>query len=60
MISLYVTVDATRFEKELTAVGKHKIGKGCIYIMRLADVDTVALKDLIQKAYDEGFLGDKT
>lgn len=59
MLSLYVTVDAGKFEKELEAVGRHKIGKGCIYIKRLADVDTVALKTLIHKAYEEGFFGDQ-
>lgn len=50
-ISLYVTVDASRLAKELEALGKHKIGKGCIYINKVADVDMKALRHLIERAY---------
>lgn len=58
-ISLYVTYDASQFSEELEAVGKHAIGKGCIYITRLADIDVAALKRLIEKAYKKGFIGDQ-
>ena len=53
-ISLYVTFDASRYQKELDAVGKHKTGKGCIYINKLADVDIDKLTDFIQLAYKNG------
>ena len=59
-LSLYVTYDASQFSEELEAVGKHSIGKGCIYITKLADVDVAALKRLIKKAYAKGFLGDQS
>lgn len=58
-ISLYVTYDASQFSEELEAVGKHTIGKGCIYITRLADIDIAALKRLVEKAYKKGFIGDQ-
>lgn len=58
-ISLYVTSDASQFNDELEAVGKHAIGKGCIYITKLADVNIEALRQLIKQAYRKGFLGDE-
>jgi hypothetical protein len=41
------------FEKQadlLKKLGKHSLGKGCLYIKRLADVDLPTLKKLIQRA----------
>jgi Domain of unknown function (DU1801) len=41
-------------DKDLMArLGKHKIGKGCLYIKRLADVDRKVLKELITKSIAE-------
>ena len=34
----------------LAKLGKHKTGVGCLYINKLADVDTVALQALLRKA----------
>jgi hypothetical protein len=34
----------------LERLGKHSCGKGCLYIKRLADVDTTVLQRLIEKA----------
>lgn len=48
-ITLYVTPGtATTMEK----LGKHKAGKGCIYIKRLQDVDTRVLTTLIERSVD--------
>ncbi len=33
-------------------LGKHKAGKGCVYITNLADVDQVVLRDLIARGVD--------
>jgi hypothetical protein len=33
-------------EDLLARLGKHKAGKGCLYVNRLSDVDTEVLKDL--------------
>jgi hypothetical protein len=41
-------------DKDLMArLGKHKIGKGCLYIKRLDDVDRKVLKELIVKSIAE-------
>ena len=33
-----------------TVLGKHKGGKGCLYIRRLEDVDTKVLEKLVTKS----------
>jgi len=35
----------------LSKLGKHKIGKGCLYIKRLQDVDINILKELMNKTF---------
>lgn len=52
-LSLYVTYDASHYTQMLDTLGKYKIGKGCIYINKLADVDVPELEKLIQRAYKE-------
>lgn len=32
-------------------LGKHKAGKGCLYITRLSDINTDVLKDMIEAAW---------
>ena len=39
-------------KKLLSKLGKHKIGKGCLYINKLDDVDRNLLRDLIRKSYE--------
>ena len=38
-------------EALLARLGKHKLGKGCLYINRLADVDETVLGELIARAW---------
>jgi len=46
-------LDGFEDHKDLLAdLGKHKIGKCCLYIKKLEDVDEDALKKLIQLSYD--------
>ena len=50
-LTLYLTMYG--FEKQadlLQKLGKHSLGKGCLYIKRLSDVDLPILKKLIQRA----------
>lgn len=35
----------------IAQLGKHKQGKGCLYIQRLSDVDVTVLADMIRVAY---------
>lgn len=52
---LYVTFDAADLTARFPALGKYKIGKGCIYITKLADVDEGELRKLVQAGYEAGF-----
>jgi hypothetical protein len=47
---LYLTCDISEYEELLANLGKHKTGKGCLYIKRLSDVDMKVLKTLIARA----------
>ena len=37
------------FSDELSRLGKHKMGKSCLYIKRLSDVDVEVLEEIIAK-----------
>lgn len=52
--ALYITGDAASHTDELAAMGKTKIGKGCIYLNKLADVDVDQLEALVRRCYAEG------
>jgi hypothetical protein len=45
--SLYLYQEFTEKEKLLKIFGKHKAGKGCIYIKKLADIDEEVLRKMI-------------
>jgi hypothetical protein len=49
--SLYLTYDAEKLTSKIENLGKYKTGKGCVYINKLADVDSEKLKTLIKIAY---------
>lgn len=46
-ISLYLAYEGEERDKLLENFGKHTKSKACIYINKLADIDTNVLKDLI-------------
>jgi hypothetical protein len=48
-ISLYLPGGQAAYLQELKQLGKHKTGKGCIYINKLADVDGAVLKKMFEK-----------
>jgi hypothetical protein len=52
-LSIYATCDVGLLEDELAKLGTYTVGKSCIYIKRLSDVDMLALKKLLQVAYDK-------
>ncbi len=54
-ISLYVTFDAQELTSQFPNLGKYAIGKGCIYIKRLADVDQDELEKLVKTAWENGY-----
>lgn len=52
-LSLYLTYDAAGLADILKDLGKHKIGKGCLYINKLSDIDMSVLEKLIAQTYKE-------
>ena len=47
-LSIYIMPGYTDFGSILKRLGKHKKGKSCLYINKLADVDTDVLAELIR------------
>jgi hypothetical protein len=45
---LYLMCDISHESIDFSTLGKHKKGKGCLYIKRLDDVDLKALEDIIK------------
>ena len=52
-LSIYITPGFEGFQGLLDRLGKHRLGVGCLYINKLADVDIEVLKKIIGKAYRE-------
>lgn len=48
--TLYLGADTLGDAELLKKLGKHKTGKGCLYINRLADVDRKVLEKMITKS----------
>jgi hypothetical protein len=46
-ISIYVLADGAGQKKLLAKLGKHKMAKGCLYVRRLAEIDTKVLRELV-------------
>lgn len=47
---LYLMVSFPERKALLAKLGKHRIGKSCLYIKRLADVDVQVLQELIDRS----------
>jgi hypothetical protein len=48
---LYLGVGAGGFDELLAGLGKHRLGKGCLYVKALADVDAAVLERLVARAH---------
>ena len=46
-LTLYIMAGFDRYDALMTKLGKHKTGKSCLYLKRLADVDVAVLEELI-------------
>lgn len=51
-LSLYIT-GAVENTKLMEKLGKHKTGKGCLYINKLSDIDIKILTEIIEKGARE-------
>jgi len=49
-LTLYIMAGFTNFGELMKKLGKHKTGKGCLYINKLEDIDLPTLKKLIQES----------
>ncbi|MPY18778.1 DUF1801 domain-containing protein [Paenibacillus glucanolyticus] len=49
-ISLYFAPGDDKREELLKNFGKHRAGKGCVYINKIADIDVEVLKQLIRES----------
>ena len=47
-LTLYIMPGFDRYEELMASLGKYKTGKSCLYIKRLADVDTTVLRTLVE------------
>jgi len=45
---IYYHQESEKYEQLMHRLGKHKLGKSCLYINKLEDVDLNVLRDLIQ------------
>lgn len=48
-LTLYMITGYSEKGDELSRLGKHKLGKSCLYIKRLSDVDEAVLEEMIVK-----------
>jgi len=49
-ISVYLMAGFEQFDNELAGLGKHKVGKGCLYVKKLSDIDEKVLCKMIKKS----------
>lgn len=52
-LTVYVMAGLQGREALLRKLGKHKTGKGCLYLKRLADVDATVLEKLVQSSVED-------
>ena len=46
-LTLYIMAGFKRYEELLAKLGKHKTGKSCLYLNKLADVDEEVLRQMV-------------
>ncbi|MDX2220442.1 MAG: DUF1801 domain-containing protein [Burkholderiales bacterium] len=47
---LYIMAGFEGYESLMERLGKHKIGKSCLYVKKLADIDQKVLKQLVEQS----------
>jgi len=60
-LTLYLMLPEEKREELLAKLGKHKTGKGCVYVNKLSDIDTAVLKEMIREdiAYATRLYGEQ-
>lgn len=52
--SLYLDCNIEGYTDLLKTLGRHKTGKGCLYVNRLADIDMAVLETMIERCWKKG------
>ena len=52
-LTLYLSYGFERHGELLERLGKHKLGKACLYLKRLEQVDQEALRELVRRSVEE-------
>lgn len=51
-LTLYIMDGFDRYDELLASLGKHKTGKSCLYVKRLADIDMAVLETLVTESVE--------
>ena len=51
-LTLYIMSGFEEFQQLLEKLGKYKLGKSCLYIKKLQDVDEQILRELVKKSLE--------
>ena len=52
-LSIYIMPGFSEYQDLLDKLGKHKIGKSCLYVNRLSDVDQDVLQELMERSLED-------
>jgi hypothetical protein len=52
-LTLYLSYGLEEHSELLQRLGKHKVGKACLYIKRMADVDQGVLRELVEQSVEQ-------
>ena len=51
-LTLYIMDGFDEGDSLLSKLGKHKVGKSCLYVNKLEDIDQGTLKELVKKSFE--------
>ena len=51
-LSIYIMSGFNKYENILRKLGKHKTGKGCLYVKNLEEIDLKVLENLLKQSVD--------
>jgi Domain of unknown function (DU1801) len=52
-ISIYLVAEGTEQAALLQRLGRHKMGKACLYVRRMSEVDAGVLEQMVRQSVDE-------
>lgn len=53
LMGCYIRPEDKSYDELFSKLGKHKLGKSCLYINKLADVDMGVLEELVRKSFED-------